>query len=182
MWIVSGSHRLLILMSLTRGRDDLTVALISRQLKSMHHDGKCVMGDELGRADLCPSAPARPGALVIGIRGEDGSVHYLRDRLSVDEEFLSRAEQRGDPEQRFRFSSPCQQHACQQWADGQCSLPARLSELLEPTESFAPLPRCAIRAHCRWYAQSGHAACHICPLVSTRESSMRARPTGGDNE
>lgn len=137
---------------------------------------------DVGRAELCPSAPAEPGALVIGIRGEDGSVRYLRDRLSADAEFLSRAQQHGDPEQRFRFSSPCRHQACLQWAEGQCSLPGRLAELLEPAESSAQLPRCAIRAHCRWYAQSGRDACQLCPLVSTRESRVSGRPPGGNDE
>jgi hypothetical protein len=138
------------------------------------------MGEEFGRADLCPSAPAEPGALVIGIRGEDGSIHYLRDRLPADAEFLSRARQHGDPEQQFRFSSSCQQQTCLQWAEGQCSLPGRLSELLDPTENSVPLPRCAIRSQCRWFAQSGRQACQLCPLVSTHESSVSA-PTPGDN-
>jgi hypothetical protein len=61
-------------------------------------------------------------------------------------------------------------------------LPGRLAELLEPAESSAQLPRCAIRAHCRWYAQSGRDACQLCPLVSTRESRVSGRPPGGNDE
>jgi hypothetical protein len=140
------------------------------------------MDEELARRDLCPSARAEPGALVIGIRGEDGSVRYLRDRLSADAEFLDRARQHGDPQERFRFSSPCQQHACLQWAECQCSVPGRLTELLDPAEGSAPLPRCAIRAQCRWYAQSGRDACQICPQVSTHEPSASAPTSGGKNE
>ena len=30
-----------------------------------------------------------------------------------------------------------------------------------------PVPRCAIRRTCRWFAQEGAAACHACPFVIT---------------
>jgi len=121
---------------------------------------------------LCPSAPGAPGALVIGVVNSDGSVCYVRDRLMVTADFLEIARQRGIPEQRFRFSSPCQQGACGQWANNRCSLPERLASLVPAEELSKGLPRCAIRGQCRWFAQSGAPACRICPVVSTRQRTL----------
>jgi hypothetical protein len=119
---------------------------------------------------LCPSAPGEVGALIIGVVNADGSVDYIRDRLPVTSDFLEIARRRGAPEQRFRFSSPCQQCACAQWADGRCRLPELLAALVPDDELAEGLPRCAIRGQCRWFAQSGARACQICPVVSTRDA------------
>ena len=117
---------------------------------------------------LCPSAPAEVGALIIGVVGADGTVAYIHDRLSVTSEFLEVANKNGVPEKRFRFGSLCRQQACAQWVEGGCSLPHRLSELIPSGESAGRLPRCAIRAQCRWFAQSGARSCRFCPIVTTR--------------
>jgi hypothetical protein len=125
------------------------------------------MADEL----LCPSAPAAEGALVIGVVSAEGTVEYLRDRLPATRRFLEIASVNGSAERRYRFSSPCQECACAQWADGACSLPRRLAEVVPEVETSPGLPRCAIRARCRWFHQSGADACHICPVVTTRDDA-----------
>ncbi len=118
---------------------------------------------------LCPSAPAAEGAVVIGVVASDGSVGYIRDRITATSAFLEVARAEGEPEQRFRFGSPCQQCACAQWAGGQCSLPDRLAAVVPTsTEASQRLPRCSIRPQCRWFRQSGAEACRLCPLVVTR--------------
>lgn len=117
---------------------------------------------------LCPSAPASVGSLVIGIVESDGIVSYARDRMEATADFLDSARLNGTPERRFRFSSPCQQHACAQWANGSCGLPARLVALVPVGELAEVLPRCSIRQECRWFMQSGAIACRICPTVSTQ--------------
>jgi hypothetical protein len=118
---------------------------------------------------LCPSAPAAVDALVIGVVGPDGTVDYVRDALPVTRRFLRVVEAGGPAERRFRFASACQQCACLQWADGACSLPGRLAEVVPTPDPSARLPRCAIRARCRWFHQSGAAACRTCPVVTTRD-------------
>jgi hypothetical protein len=125
------------------------------------------MSEEL----LCPSAPAAEGALVIGVVGADGTVSYVRDRLPATRRFLQIASVRGAVERRYRFSSPCQECACAQWSEGACSLPGRLAEVVPSEEVSTGLPRCAIRARCRWFHQSGADACHICPVVTTRDDA-----------
>jgi hypothetical protein len=36
------------------------------------------------------------------------------------------------------------------------------------------LPACGIRERCRWFAQEGSAACAVCPLVRTDNTSSLA--------
>lgn len=133
------------------------------------------MTDEL----LCPSAPAAVNALVIGVVTADGSVGYVRDLLPVTPQFLRVAGTGSPPERHFRFSSPCQECACAQWAGDSCSLPQRLAELVPSENAATGLPRCAIRARCRWFHQSGADACHICPLITTRDDDIS---TAGEGE
>jgi hypothetical protein len=35
-----------------------------------------------------------------------------------------------------------------------------------------PLPRCSIRANCRWFDQQGADACRVCPFVITDLTSL----------
>jgi hypothetical protein len=44
----------------------------------------------------------------------------------------------------------------------------RIVEHLAPTEEHAGLPKCGVRATCRWFRQNGIEACKICPLVITQ--------------
>jgi hypothetical protein len=122
----------------------------------------------MDRTKLCPSAPAQEGAVLLGVVQADGSIAYLRDRIEVSRAFLEIASVGRPAEQRFRFSSPCQESACRQWADGRCSLPGRLAEVIPEPESDE-LPRCSIRANCRWFAQTGGTACRVCPLVTRNQ-------------
>jgi hypothetical protein len=122
---------------------------------------------------LCPSAPPEEGALLLSIARPDENAAYLRDRLPVTAEFLADANKTGSIEQRFRFASPCCRDACAQWSSNECTVPGRLAQLMPPV-SDADLPRCSIRATCRWYYQSGFAACRICPLVVRKEGDSES--------
>jgi hypothetical protein len=118
---------------------------------------------------LCPSAPAKEGALVLGVVHPDGSVSHIKDRLPATREFLDAVGP--DAEQRYRFASPCKECACQQWVDGKCSVPERMHEILSDITAANRLPRCSVRSQCRWYRQSGVEACRVCPWVVTRGGS-----------
>jgi hypothetical protein len=114
----------------------------------------------------CPSGHCTPGALVLGVV-HDSTVRFVSPPLVVDEDFAARA----DPvtaRQRFRFAEPCQEGACEQWRNGRCSV---IDEVLSgtgaPVTADKSLPSCPIRRTCRWFAQSGPAACHSCRLVIT---------------
>jgi hypothetical protein len=117
----------------------------------------------------CPSGRCRPGAVLVGIVGPDGRVGYVHPALPIDEEFVARARTGRTPESRFRFGEPCVEGRCAQWAGEHCGL---IDEFLasptgEATTSGSrpPLPRCNIRASCRWFRERGPDACAICPLV-----------------
>jgi hypothetical protein len=119
---------------------------------------------------LCPSSLAEPGAILIGIVGDDGCVAHIATEMTVEETFLERAKVHGPPERRFRFGAPCQQQLCSHWTGSECDLIGQLhfyasSEGLLSQEKA--LPHCAIRNRCRWWAQRGKEACATCIYVVT---------------
>jgi hypothetical protein len=119
---------------------------------------------------LCPSAPGTPGALLIGVVEEDARVANLGTPLPVDAGFLGTAAAHGPPERRFRFSSHCVEGHCTQWDGRGCGLIDRVVGYVaaaDALETPATLPRCGIRASCRWWRQTGASACAVCPLVIT---------------
>ena len=75
-----------------------------------------------GTPALCPSAPGVPGAVLIGVVEADGRVANLGTPLPVDSGFLRTAAANGQPERRFRFSSPCVEGRCGQWDGRGCGL------------------------------------------------------------
>jgi hypothetical protein len=110
--------------------------------------------------DLCPSSPASEGAILLGVVQPDGSLAYIGSKLVIGHQFSD-----GDADRRFRFASSCLGNGCEQWANGECTIPGRLQELALPPQEGARLPRCSIRHQCRWFRQAGAAACAICPMV-----------------
>ena len=98
-----------------------------------------------------------------------GKVGYLTPAMTIDEGFVTRARRGGSPEQRFRFASACVEAKCEQWTGSRCGVIDRVLEVegLDQAREEAALPRCAIRASCRWFAQAGAEACAACPLVIT---------------
>jgi hypothetical protein len=113
----------------------------------------------------CPSAPCAPGATLLGIVNADGTVGYLSTPMQIDADFVAQAKQGRAPERRFRFASTCVQSGCKQWTGSSCGVIERVLDQAPPP--VAALPHCAIRSTCRWFSQSGAAACGVCPLVVT---------------
>jgi hypothetical protein len=95
--------------------------------------------------------------------------------VTVGEEFLRAAGD--DPEQHFRFASPCQQSGCHNWGDSRCQLIHQILRSRPGDDPAAPLPVCGIRSSCRWFAQTGRAACQACPIVRNPGVSTE-RPAG----
>ena len=102
-----------------------------------------------GGTALCPSAPAQPGAALIGLIASDGHVAHLGTPLVVDNVFLEEAKAHGTPEKRFRFAASCRQHGCVNWTGEACGLinelhrAASAADLL-PTNKA--VPRCPMAA------------------------------------
>jgi hypothetical protein len=131
----------------------------------MHHQEKI----------LCPSAKAKVGSQLIGVRQNNGTIAILPQALPVDGEFLENARLFDEaPEQRFRFASKCVESGCVQWTGKSCGI---ADEMVRHLEKVAPDPLvrpCAIRPHCRWYKQSGAAACLMCKYVITQITEIEA--------
>ena len=117
---------------------------------------------------LCPSARGEEGAILLGLVAADGRVAYLRPELPIDAQFVREARRGRAPEKRFRFAAPCVEGGCAQWTGERCGLIDRVLTSRDGLAAAAeqpPLPRCAIRARCRWFGQEGRTACAVCPLV-----------------
>lgn len=136
------------------------------------------MSREAAGPPLCPSAPAAPGAKLIGVVEADGRVVNLITPLTVDANFVASAGHGGGSVgKRFRFSSPCQESRCGHWAGHECGLIGQLREAaiqLDPGVDPRPLPPCAIRAQCRWWQQRGREACAVCAMVVTDQRQPEA--------
>lgn len=118
----------------------------------------------------CPSAPAAPGATVIGMVGEEGRIVHFATRLTADTHFLENARAVDElPERRFRFSSACAENKCSQWNGSACGLIDRIAgQLAEADVATDPeTPPCVIRAECRWFLQNSYDACRVCSYVVT---------------
>jgi len=119
-------------------------------------------------ASLCPSAqPEWQGAIAFGVVGGTGSeprVKYIDEAQPVTDELLAFAAPVTAPEV-FRFAAPCLNAGCVHFQSDRCTLVSRVVKLLP--EVVDSLPRCAIRAACRWWRQEGGAACRRCPQVVT---------------
>jgi hypothetical protein len=117
----------------------------------------------------CPSGRCREGAQLIGIVGHDGILGYISPAMTIDSEFVSRAQAGRAPESRFRFAEPCVEERCHQWDTDRCGLVDQI--LASPAAPAIAakrvdlLPRCAIRRACRWFSQRGPAACALCPVI-----------------
>ena len=123
-----------------------------------------------GSRDLtCPSAqPDMEAARIIGVvTGSPGfpTIAYVEQGVRVDES-VAGALGVLDRTEVFRFAAKCESGRCLHFADGRCSLARRIVDQLPEVVDL--LPRCQIRATCRWFAEQGGAACRRCPQVLTR--------------
>ena len=119
---------------------------------------------------LCPSAqPDWEGARVIGVVGgtpERPETAYLDQAQPVTQEILDLAGPVA-PAEVFRFAAPCANSACGHFdgAEHKCRLAEKTVRWVE--QAVDNLPKCSIRASCRWWQQEGPAACRRCPQVVT---------------
>lgn len=121
-----------------------------------------------GKPILCPSAPCRPGAILLGLVQGDGTVCLADELIVIDETFVEEANKGRSPEKRFRFAGSCLRSACGQWTGTRCGVIDAVLRIVPRTEqNGVALPRCSIREQCRWFSQSGAEACAVCPLVIT---------------
>jgi hypothetical protein len=122
---------------------------------------------------LCPSAqPKMPGAVVHGVLdAASGRIEYLDSPQPVTPELLA-ATAPLLPTQVLRFSATCQKEACGHFTGSACSLVDRVVQIMPAITTT--LPRCAIRATCRWFSERGAQSCFRCGEIVTDEF-MRTR-------
>jgi hypothetical protein len=117
---------------------------------------------------LCPSAACSSSASLIGIVQGDNSVTLLNTPLRLNDEFVRKANEYGEPEKRFRFADKCVKNGCKQWTGKSCGVMDELARANPSIKGDDELPACIIRATCRWYSQEGGRACKICLFVVTQ--------------
>jgi hypothetical protein len=126
-------------------------------------------------ARACPSSSIEHATQLLGVLGPDGRIHFVSPALTIDDGFRAKAAQAGSPERRFRLTGDCVQGACGQWTGTRCGvIDSVVAETAAAGVSDAPRS-CPIRGRCQWFAQSGAAACRVCPLVVT--DTRRPAPT-----
>lgn len=118
---------------------------------------------------LCPSAPCKEGAQVIGIRQEDGMINILSKPILVDKTFLEAVKDSEiKPERQFRFTNKCVESGCYQWNGKGCGVAMSVMEAIEKeVMDQQSIPDCSIRPRCRWHLQEGINACRACTLIIT---------------
>lgn len=117
---------------------------------------------------MCPSAePDGAGASLFGLvvgTPDKPETAYLDDAQPVTPALLALADPVA-PTEMFRFAARCIRNGCAHYDAAQDSC-----RFGEKVVRLAPvvvhrLPKCAIRASCRWWHQEGSAACQRCPQV-----------------
>lgn len=115
----------------------------------------------------CPSSSAGHATHLLGVVDGGGRVRYVSPALPLTDEFRERVADAGDAERRFRFTGPCVESGCAQWGESGCGVVEDLLEQVGGADLGTELRPCTIRRECRWFAQRGADACHVCPLVVT---------------
>jgi hypothetical protein len=130
------------------------------------------------RTVMCPSATCDDGALLLGRIDENRVVAFATKPVRLDAGTASALRQVGRPERAFRFSAPCAQSGCAQWAQGRCGVIDAVLRTPQAAVSLPPtLPACLIRPDCRWFVQRGAEACAMCRYVVTDNADGGAAET-----
>ena len=118
------------------------------------------------KVSWCPSGLSdRPESIVLGVRsGDDGGIAYLADPVPATE-VLGMIPEGVEPRRILRFASHCES-SCANRLGSRCGLVDRIVAVPGPPQA-ASVPRCHLRAHCKWWEQTGVDACHRCPAVTT---------------
>lgn len=126
-------------------------------------------------AKLCPSATCSKTASLLGVVQENKKVKFLEIPIKLNDAFIEKAHEDGEPEKKFRFVDKCVKSGCKQWTGSSCGV---MNELSSSNPSINGdedhLPNCFIRRTCRWYSQDGAKACKICLFVVTESRQDNA--------
>ena len=115
----------------------------------------------------CPSSTCSEDAVLLGKVKQDGTVGFLQNKMQLDAAAVAEFQKMGEPERRFRFSSPCVQKGCGQWSNGKCGVIKEVLNAFADANLPQDAPKCIIRSSCRWFHQEGVQACYACSFVIT---------------
>ncbi len=121
-------------------------------------------------ARMCPSTPVDNATVFLGMISTDHRVAYVTPAIPMSPEEIAELPTApgATPESQYRFAGPCVESGCGHWSGSHCGLGERIAARhTEVPGDERPLPRCAIRARCRWYAEQGGDACVVCQFVVT---------------
>ncbi|WSQ06478.1 hypothetical protein OG604_01055 [Streptomyces sp. NBC_01231] len=126
-----------------------------------------ITGPAPERAAWCPSGVAHaPHSLVLGVRsGADGRVTYLAEPVPATT-VLDLVPADVEPRRVLRFASHCVDECVNRRGDD-CTLIERVVAA-HPEAQSGGVPRCHLRADCKWWGRAGIDACRRCPAVATR--------------
>lgn len=128
------------------------------------------------RERTCPSGRCAPGSTLLGIRGPGGDLIYTPSMPPLDDELAAQFAESGGTGA-YRFAETCVTTRCLHWDGASCVLATALIHgAREEDAADAALPRCAIRATCRWFFQEGRDACAVCPRVLRDEPMIAEAP------
>jgi hypothetical protein len=72
----------------------------------------------------------------------------------------------------LRVAAPCQENECPHFRDSNCTLITKIVLAVPEPATGTALPRCYLRARCRWWKQEKAAACSRCPLIVTENPDV----------
>jgi hypothetical protein len=124
------------------------------------------------RPTLCPSASRDSATVVLGVAMTTGEIAYASPRVTASPDLLAALSAGlASLESRYRLAGPCAEARCGFWSGTGCSLGEELARSFaishRSPDAADVMPKCSIRAECRWFAEQGRAACHACPHVIT---------------
>jgi len=118
------------------------------------------------RRIMCPSSVCSEGATLLGIVKGNGTISFVKEKLTVTKNFVEISKTGRKPESRFRFANTCLQAPCVHWKENKCSLVDNMVNVFSKVAADVnDLPECTIRSDCRWYDQHGSKACTVCPYL-----------------
>lgn len=132
---------------------------------------------EVNAPVLCPSSRCEEGNILLGLVNERGRIDFITERIEIDASFVAAASEGRRPEQRFRFASPCLKRGCEKWDGERCGVAKILHERgpeLLPQDPAQALPRCSVRASCRWHREYSDSICSTCSWVITERGNRTA--------
>src|SRR5262249_3845314 len=138
-----------------------------RRVAFMSHDEPDRRG---GEELLCPSVPPHPTeSVLIGVvsgTADEPRVLPTKHAMPVTREIID-LPQPVAPTEVFLFAATCCASGCIHFKKAACQIAARSTVLLD--EVTVRLPKCPIRAQCRWFHQEGPAICRRCPQIVTMQ-------------